>query len=148
MAVPESLVAIIEGYIGRLGDEERAVLSAAAVCGVDFRATTVAYALERDASWVEETCERLAHERLWLAAPRAEEGDNAADLRYAFRHALVRQVLHERTSLLVHAELHAEWATRSSGAGRRRADRCCRASDALRARRRTDDRRALLRRGC
>jgi DNA-binding winged helix-turn-helix (wHTH) protein len=106
MAVPESLVAIIEGYIGRLGDEERAVLSAAAVCGVEFRATTVAYALERDASWVEQTCERLAHERLWLAAPRAEEGNNAADLRYAFRHALVRQVLHERTGPLVRAELH------------------------------------------
>src|SRR5262245_24618634 len=106
MAVPEGLVAIIEGYIGRLGDEERAVLSAAAVCGVEFRATTVAYALERDASSVDQTCERLAHERLWLATPRAEEESNAADPRYAFRHALVRQVLHERTGPLVLAELH------------------------------------------
>ena len=106
MAVPESLVAIIEGYIGRLRDDERAVLSAAAVCGVEFRAATVAYALERDASWVEQTCERLAHERLWLAAPRAGEGSDAADLAYAFRHALVRQVLHERTGPLVRAELH------------------------------------------
>jgi predicted ATPase len=106
MAVPESLVAIIEGYIGRLGDEERAALSAAAVCGVEFRATTVAHALERDASGVEQTCERLAHERLWLAAPRAEEGGNAADLRYAFRHALVRQALYERAGPIARAELH------------------------------------------
>ena len=106
MAVPESLVAIIEGYIGRLRDDERAVLSAAAVCGVEFRAATVAYALERDASWVDQTCDRLAHERLWLAAPRAGEGSDAADLPYAFRHALVRQVLHERNGPLVRAELH------------------------------------------
>jgi DNA-binding winged helix-turn-helix (wHTH) protein len=106
MAVPESLVAIIEDYIGRLADDERAVLSAAAVCGVEFRAKTVASALEREASAVDQTCDRLAHERLWLAAPHAEDGCKPADLTYSFRHALVRQVLYERTGPLVRAELH------------------------------------------
>jgi DNA-binding winged helix-turn-helix (wHTH) protein len=106
MAVPESLVAIIEDYIGRLANEERAVLAAAAVCGVAFRAKTVASALERDASAVDQTCDRLARERLWLVAPHTEDGSQPADLQYSFRHALVRQVLYERTGPLVRAELH------------------------------------------
>jgi DNA-binding winged helix-turn-helix (wHTH) protein len=106
MAVPETLVAIIEGYIEKLGDEERAVLSAAAVSGVEFRATTVAHALGREASSVDATCDRLAHERLWLAARRAEQGSSPPDLLYSFRHALVRQVLYERTGPLARAELH------------------------------------------
>ncbi len=82
------------------------VLSAAAVCGVEFRVDTISGALERDAVWVGQTCDELAREQMWLVAPRAEGGSNAAELPYSFRHALFRQVLYERTAPSVRAQLH------------------------------------------
>jgi hypothetical protein len=106
MAMPESLAAVIDRYIDRLGLEPHALLSAAAVCGVEFRARTVAYSLDRDAAAVDEKCGQLAHEQLWLVAPRSEGGSDATDLPYSFRHALVRQLLYERLGPLARAELH------------------------------------------
>jgi DNA-binding winged helix-turn-helix (wHTH) protein len=105
-AMPESLAAVIDSYIARLGPERRELLAAAAVCGVEFRARTVAYSLDRDAAAVDEKCGQLAHEQLWLVAPRSEGGSDATDLPYAFRHALVRQLLYERIGPLARAELH------------------------------------------
>ena len=104
VAVPENLAAIIDHYIARLGDDERALLSTASVCGMDFRADTIAEAIERDAAWVAETCERLARARLWVAAPH-EQAD-APERPYTFRHALFRQVLYERTGPAARAQLH------------------------------------------
>ena len=106
MAMPESLAAVIDRYIDRLGLEQHALLSAAAVCGVEFRARTVAYALDRDAAAVDEKCGQLAHEQLWLVAPRSEGGSDATELPYSFRHALVRQLLYDRIGPLARAELH------------------------------------------
>jgi DNA-binding winged helix-turn-helix (wHTH) protein/tetratricopeptide (TPR) repeat protein len=104
--MPETLAAIIDGYIDRLGDEERALLSAAAVCGMEFRVRTLSGALDRDAASVDQTCEELARERLWLQTSREEEGSDPGGPTYSFRHALVRQVLYERTGPLARAELH------------------------------------------
>ena len=87
-------------------NEQRALLSAAAVCGVEFRVSTISDALERDAAWVGQTCDELAREQLWLVAPRAEEGSDAPELPYSFRHALFRQVLYERTAPSARAQLH------------------------------------------
>ena len=106
IAVPENLAAIIEHYIAKLENEQRTLLSAAAVCGVEFRVNTIAAALERDAAWVGDTCDQLAREQLWLVAPRAEEGSDAAESPYSFRHALFRQVLYERTAPSARAQLH------------------------------------------
>ncbi|MEJ8824922.1 AAA family ATPase [Variovorax humicola] len=106
VAVPENLAAIIDHYIARLGSEPRALLAAAAVCGVEFRVDTVALALERDVTSVAEACEALVREQVWLAAPRAPEGDEAAEPPYAFRHALFRQVLYERTAPAARTQLH------------------------------------------
>src|SRR4029077_14149184 len=88
IAVPENLAAIIEHYIAKLENDQRTLLSAAAVCGVQFRVNTIAAALERDAAWVADTCDQLAREQLWLAGPRAEEGSGATESPYSFRHAL------------------------------------------------------------
>jgi DNA-binding winged helix-turn-helix (wHTH) protein/tetratricopeptide (TPR) repeat protein len=107
-AVPENLAAIIDHYIAKLGNEQRGLLSAAAVCGVEFRVTTLSAALARDAAWVEQTCEELAREQLWLAAPRVEPGRDAAKLPYSFRHALFRQVLYERTAPSARAQFHGK----------------------------------------
>ena len=106
MAVPESLAAIIDHYIAKLDNEPRALLSTAAVCGVEFRVDTVALALERDVTSVAEACEALVREQVWLIAPRTVEGDEAAERPYAFRHALFRQVLYERTSPAARTHLH------------------------------------------
>ncbi len=106
IAVPENLAAIIEHYIGKLENEQRKVLSAAAVCGVQFRVNTIAAALEQDATWVGDIFDELAREQLWLVAPSADERSDDAELPYSFRHALFRQVLYERTSSSARAQLH------------------------------------------
>ena len=106
VAVPANLTAIIDHYIAKLGIEQRALLSAAAVCGVEFRASTVSHALERDGVWVDQACEELAREQLWLRSPRLHEGSHAQEQPYSFRHALFRQVLYERTAPLARAQLH------------------------------------------
>ena len=48
LPVPENLAGIIDHFLARLDEEERAMLATAAVCGFEFRAETVAQALERD----------------------------------------------------------------------------------------------------
>jgi DNA-binding winged helix-turn-helix (wHTH) protein len=107
-AVPENLAGLIDQYIAKLGHDHRALLFAAAVCGVEFRVSTVAEALERDAAWVGETCDDLARARLWLVARRAADGRKASELRYSFSHALFRQVLYERIAPLTRARLHGK----------------------------------------
>ncbi len=108
LAVPESLAAIIEHYMTKLGGEQRELLAAAAVCGVEFRVVTVAAVLARDAAWVEQQCEELARQRLWLTAPGAGPGRQPTEPMYLFRHALFRQVMYERTALLARAQLHGK----------------------------------------
>jgi len=108
VAVPENLVAIIDHYIARLGSEPRDLLAAAAVCGVEFRADTVALALQRDVASVAQACEELVREHVWLVAPRAAGAEEAAEPPYAFRHALFRQVLYERTAPSARSQLHRE----------------------------------------
>lgn len=104
-SVPENLAAIIDHYIDRLEPGQRALLSAAAVCGVQFRVGTTALALERDAEAVADACEELVHEQVWLTAARAEDID-PTESPYRFRHSLFRQVLYDRTPPSARVQLH------------------------------------------
>ena len=106
IAVPENLAAIIDHYIAKLTGDQRMVLSAAAVCGIEFRIDTISGALERDAIWVGQICDELVREQLWLAARHSEVSRNSAAVPYSFRHALFRQVLYERTNPSVRSQLH------------------------------------------
>jgi DNA-binding winged helix-turn-helix (wHTH) protein len=106
--VPENVAGIIDHFLGRLDEDERALLATAAVCGTEFRPETVAAALGREAAWVGQTCERLARGQMWLAAPKAEEPADAAEQPYAFRHAFFREVLYERTPPLARAQAHRQ----------------------------------------
>lgn len=107
IAIPENLAGIIDQYVARLTREERVVLEAAAVCGVEFRVSTVATALDRDASYVASACEALARGYLWLRKlPPADDGDES-NPRYCFRHSLFREVLYERIGTLVRRQLHS-----------------------------------------
>ena len=106
LAVPDNLAGIIDHYIAKLGTEQRLLLSAAAVCGVQFRADMLAQVLDRDAVWIVERCDQLAREQLWLAAPRIQQESSLPEAPYSFRHVLFRQVLYERTPPSARAELH------------------------------------------
>jgi DNA-binding winged helix-turn-helix (wHTH) protein len=101
MAVPKSLTGIIERYIRQLAPEERSLLEAASVCGMDFRLATVARVLERDAASLAESCAELARRQRWLSE---------ADGGYTFRHTLYREVLYQRIAPLMRVELHRKVA--------------------------------------
>ena len=104
--VPESLFAIIDHHLAKLESERRVLLSAAAVCGLDFRIDTLALVLERDALNVADTCDQLLREQVWIVASRAAEHRGSAERPYSFRHALFRQALYERLLPSMLAELH------------------------------------------
>jgi DNA-binding winged helix-turn-helix (wHTH) protein len=108
VAVPENLAAIIDHYIDRLGSEQRALLAAAAVCGVEFRVDTLAKALERDIASVALGCDELMREHVWLAPPRAADDSDVLEPPYSFKHALFRQVLYDRTPPSARMQLHRD----------------------------------------
>src|SRR4029453_5747408 len=110
IAVPDNLAAIIDHYIAKLSSDQRLVLSAAAVYGVDFHIDPSPDALQRDADVVGQKCDDLTREQVWLNAPRLEESEITADVTYSFRHALFRQVLYERTAPAARAQLHRKLA--------------------------------------
>lgn len=109
-AVPESLAPVIDHYIAKLTGEQRSLLSAAAVCGQEFRVTTLAEQLGWDVARVGEACDQLAREQFWLIAPRAEPRFDAPEPPYAFRHALFRRMMYERTPAHARADLHRKAA--------------------------------------
>ena len=55
-----------------------------------------------------EACDELVRLHVWLTAPRARDDGETLEPQYSFRHALVRQVLYERTPLSVRVPLHCE----------------------------------------
>ena len=105
MAIPENLAAIIDHYVARLTLEQRSVLEAAAVCGVEFRVETLATVLDQDAASVAVICDALARAHRWLA-PSDEHPIDAANPTYRFRHALFHQGLYERIAPRVRTQLH------------------------------------------
>jgi tetratricopeptide (TPR) repeat protein len=108
VAVPENLAATIDHYIARLGGQQRALLAAAAVCGVEFRVETLAPVLGLDIASVALACDELVREHLWLAMPRVRQGSNELELPYSFKHALFRQVLYDRTPPSARMRLHRD----------------------------------------
>ena len=108
VAVPENLAAIIDHCIDRLGSEQRALLAAGAVCGVEFRVETLALSLGRDVASVALACDELMREQVWLTRARAREDSDALELPYSFRHALFRQVLYDRIAPTARMRLHRE----------------------------------------
>jgi DNA-binding winged helix-turn-helix (wHTH) protein/tetratricopeptide (TPR) repeat protein len=107
LQVPENLAGVIEKQITRLAPEQRSLLEIASVCGVEFRPATVAHALERDVGWTNEHCDRLARQQQWLNALAVDRlPDGTLEARYAFRHALYRNVFYQRIGAFTRAQLH------------------------------------------
>ncbi|HVO86944.1 MAG TPA: transcriptional regulator, partial [Casimicrobiaceae bacterium] len=105
MAIPDNLAAIIDHYVARLTSEERTVLEAAAVCGIEFRVETVAAALAQDPAKIAAVCDALARAHRWLAPSTVQRGDPANPI-YRFRHAIFQQAIYERIALRVRTDLH------------------------------------------
>ena len=107
LSLPESLAGVVEKQIQRLPVDHMTLLEAASACGVEFRATIVAEVLGRGSDWVAQQCEALARQQQWLAPVQVErDADGALQARYAFRHALIRHVFHDRMGALARARLH------------------------------------------
>ncbi|MGE0684532.1 MAG: AAA family ATPase [Candidatus Binatia bacterium] len=104
---PESFRFLVERQIERLTEEERQILAAASVIGLEFSTAAVAYALEKDVVSIEAYCDSLARRRQFLCAAGNSEwpnGERAAQ--YAFLHALTREAWSLRIPAAQKQRLH------------------------------------------
>src|SRR5215470_12383109 len=118
--VPESLRQMIDKQRERLTADERRMLEAAGVAGVEFSTAAVAAGLGETEERVEEWCEELAGQgRFLLARGMDMLADGRAAGRYGFIHGLYQQVLYERLAAARRARLHhriGEWGERALSA--------------------------------
>ena len=118
LPVPDSLSGVIEKQIGRLDADVQLLLQAAAVCGVEFRVSTVSRILNRDSDWISAQCDELVHRQFWLRHLAVEEtSDGSIDMRYGFLHALYRHVFYQRLSASKRIEFHRRAAKAIEQAG-------------------------------
>jgi DNA-binding winged helix-turn-helix (wHTH) protein len=95
-AIPESIAGIVDGYVRQLTPSERALLEAASVCGTDFRLADVARLLQSDVESLGGTCMDIARKQRWICEKTSPQQLALQDAKYAFRHALYREVLYTR----------------------------------------------------
>ena len=105
--VPQTVRAMILAQLERLGRDERQVLEAAAVAGVEFSAAAVGAAVEADVVSAEQLCDDLARRHRFLE-PRgvAEWPDGAAATRFRFVHDLYHNVVYEQVPVARRGRLH------------------------------------------
>ena len=111
--VPDTLRKLIEQQALHLEVDDRCLLEAACVAGVEFSAAAVAAALGGDQAAVEERCERLSRLGQFLASrPGIDWPDGTAAAAYAFVHALHHDVLYESIPAGHRRQLHERIAER------------------------------------
>jgi DNA-binding winged helix-turn-helix (wHTH) protein/tetratricopeptide (TPR) repeat protein len=111
LPVPENLMDAVERHIALLTDDVVALLEAAAVCGLDFRAGVVASMLDRPYAQIINACDRLVRQQYWLRQVETLDlADGSLDSQYAFRHAIYRHVFYRRISGAQRAVLHRRCA--------------------------------------
>jgi DNA-binding winged helix-turn-helix (wHTH) protein len=107
VSVPESLRQMIERRMGQLEEDERQLLAAGSVAGMEFSAASVAAALQRALAEVEESCDELAHRHLFIRSLGAGEWpDGTVASRYRFVHALHQNALYQCISPARRREFH------------------------------------------
>ncbi len=115
--IPESLRQLIERQLARLSREEQRVLEVASVAGAAFTVAAVAAGSKEEAEAIEETCEGLAWQRLFLQEESVEEWpDGTVSGCYRFRHVLYHSVLYERVAAARRVRLHRQIAEREEAA--------------------------------
>jgi tetratricopeptide (TPR) repeat protein len=97
VGVPEGIQQMIEKQIDQLSPEERRLLEAASVAGVEFSASVVAAVLGEETNQIETWCEALARSNQFLQAIAVSESpDGVVTARYCFTHALYQSVWYHR----------------------------------------------------
>ncbi|MEO8080622.1 MAG: AAA family ATPase [Caldimonas sp.] len=107
--LPDSLRRLVHDQLDRLHDDDRRLVEAAAVVGVDFSAAALAAALQSDVASIEDRCLRLAEQgRLLRGRFAASWPDGTVASGFGFLHALYWQGTVER----VPQGRRAEWQRR------------------------------------
>ena len=97
VGLPESLRHLIEQQLGQVSPEDRRVLEAASVAGVEFSAAAVAAGVNSEAIDVEDRCAALARREQFLQARgTAVWPDGTVAARYGFIHAVYQEGVYER----------------------------------------------------
>ena len=122
--MPESLRQLIDHQLERLSEEERQMLEAASVAGLEFSANWVATAIDTDVLEVEGCCEALARRHLFLCAPKDPGRPNRRlTERYRFLHTLYPQILFQGLPAARRRQLHRRvGASKETAFGNRSAE--------------------------
>jgi DNA-binding winged helix-turn-helix (wHTH) protein/predicted ATPase len=107
--IPENIRQVIETQIERLSDDERRVLEAASVVGMECSSTAIAAALDVTHEWVEPICEALVTRHRFLTPGRLVVlPDGTLTPRYMFGHVLYLDVLYQRLPVMLRAQMHRQ----------------------------------------
>jgi DNA-binding winged helix-turn-helix (wHTH) protein/tetratricopeptide (TPR) repeat protein len=107
LPVPEDLMGAVETRVGKLPADTVALLEAAAVVGVEFRAGVVAEMTGRALSEIIEACDELVKKQFWLRhSATVDLADGTLDAVYVFRHAIYRHVFYHRMGEAPRVQLH------------------------------------------
>lgn len=111
--VPTNLRQLIEKQIERLNPDQRMVLEAASVAGMECSTVAIAAGLENTVEWVEEHCEELAGRHQFLSPGwLVELPDGTITPRHRFVHVLYRDVPYRMMAPMRRAQIHQRIAER------------------------------------
>ena len=111
--IPVNIRQLIEKQIERLSPDERTVLEAASVAGMECSAVAIAAGLENTVEWVEEHCEELARRHQFLSpAWLVELPDGTVTPRHRFIHVLYRDVPYQLMAPMRRSQIHLRIAER------------------------------------
>jgi predicted ATPase/DNA-binding winged helix-turn-helix (wHTH) protein len=106
-AVPATLRVLIEQRIGRCSGDDKRLLEAASVAGIEFTAALVAAATGEDEEVVEERCSAVARRGLMVEETGMLDGpDGSPSTSFRFGHHLFREVLYEGIPHVRRVRLH------------------------------------------
>jgi len=113
VGIPETLGAIVGRQLETLSPEDRAILEAASVNGLEFAIAAVAAALGEEEEHVEGRCAALArHGTVLRAAPATEWPDGTFTACFAFAHPLYPEVIYDGIPVTRRARLHRDTGLR------------------------------------
>jgi len=111
--IPANLRQLIEKQIERLAPDERMVLEAASVAGMECSSVAIAAGLENTVEWVEEHCEALVQRHQFLSpAWVVELPDGTITPRHRFIHVLYRDVPYRSMAPMRRSGIHQHIAER------------------------------------
>jgi hypothetical protein len=107
LEVPESLRQMLDAQLGRLSPEEQRMLEVASVTGAEFTAHVSAVAANLESEPFEALCETLVRRQSMVRTASVQHfPDGHVSQRYAFVHALYREVCYGQVAPMRRATLH------------------------------------------